>query len=214
MKRTLLGFLLLVGSLASATTFTWTLTNNGVPAKNPSLTFVLQGCPIGVPIFRLDTQQAPVSAFSVSGLSNSSTGTISGSGAGNDLISCGGLINSTSYIVSAYDGQTLLWTKIYRLQGSGPVDMTNVPDLGSTTGPAFLVMNPVSSQTVLQPMGTSLLFQGVVQFANSNTPPNCTSSLRGSLWVTSGVNGQSDTVQMCLKGSNDTWAWRTIYAAP
>jgi hypothetical protein len=44
--------------------------------------------------------------------------------------------------------------------------------------------------------------------------PTCDATLRGGLYVTRSAAGVGDIVQACMKGTADTYAWRTVFTAP
>lgn len=44
--------------------------------------------------------------------------------------------------------------------------------------------------------------------------PTCDSTLRGGLFVEQSTAGVGDIVQACMKGTADTYAWRTVFTAP
>src|SRR5271169_6156195 len=41
--------------------------------------------------------------------------------------------------------------------------------------------------------------------------PTCSSSIRGRFWYVAGGSGVKDSVEVCAKAADDTFAWRTIY---
>lgn len=44
--------------------------------------------------------------------------------------------------------------------------------------------------------------------------PTCSVTIRGALWSTQATAGNGDTVEACLKGTADTYSWRTVFTAP
>lgn len=57
-------------------------------------------------------------------------------------------------------------------------------------------------------------FNEGVQLSTSSARPAADSSLRGRLWTEQGAAGVADKLQICLKKSDDTYAWFDILEAP
>lgn len=53
-----------------------------------------------------------------------------------------------------------------------------------------------------------------VQVSTASAQPAASAALRGLIWVVQGGAGVADVVQICLKGTADTYSWVTIATAP
>lgn len=49
---------------------------------------------------------------------------------------------------------------------------------------------------------------------SSGTQPACDSTQRGKQWLRNGGPGVSDRIEVCLKGSADSYSWVTMVSAP
>lgn len=61
--------------------------------------------------------------------------------------------------------------------------------------------------------GTGTTAAGALQ-ATGTSQPACNSTTRGAMWTVQSGAGAGDVFQVCLKGTADTYAWRSVYMAP
>jgi hypothetical protein len=76
-----------------------------------------------------------------------------------------------------------------------------------------LVLNPLGGNVgvgTLTP-GRELEVNGGVMLNTTTGKPSCSSSTRGTFWVTQGAGGVKDSVEVCAKAADDSYAWRTLY---
>jgi competence protein ComGC len=59
--------------------------------------------------------------------------------------------------------------------------------------------------------GQTLEVNGGLRLNTTASKPTCSSSQRGTFWVTQAAGGVKDDVQVCAKDSGDAYSWRTIY---
>lgn len=92
-------------------------------------------------------------------------------------------------------------------------DLFKVDVAGNTTVGGDLLLNSVSGTAgimKINPPDASPSAGGGVQLT-SGTQPTCNSTNRFLFWTVAGGTGVKDTVQVCAKAADDSYAWRTIY---
>lgn len=148
--------------------------------------------------------------------------TVSG---GNVSISTGYLqtLGASLYARSTEYGHVYLLQNTYGGAVYG-YNMVANPNDGAT---AFLVNtqitgtdNPLTSGNIMKFQNddvdqATIDFGGRIQINMAgNAEPTCNSGARGMLSITQSGAGVGDIVRACLKGTADTYAWRSVYTAP
>lgn len=59
--------------------------------------------------------------------------------------------------------------------------------------------------------GQKLEVNGGMTLNTATAKPGCSSTTRGTFWVTQGGAGVKDNVEVCAKDAADAYAWRTLY---
>lgn len=80
---------------------------------------------------------------------------------------------------------------------------TNV--MSVTTG------NTVGIGTTSVSSGQKLEINGGLTLSTATAKPTCSSTTRGTFWVTQGAAGVKDSVEVCAKDAANAYAYRTIY---
>jgi hypothetical protein len=102
------------------------------------------------------------------------------------------------------------------ITSGGPISLVaggtnqNVTLTPSGTGYTLLNGN-VGIGTAAVSTGQRLEVNGGIALNTTSAQPTCSSTTRGTFWVTQGASGVKDSVQVCAKDATDTYAWRTIY---
>ena len=55
---------------------------------------------------------------------------------------------------------------------------------------------------------------GALQATGASGQPTCDSTSRGAMWTVQSASGAGDIFQVCMKGTADTYAWRSVFTAP
>jgi hypothetical protein len=55
---------------------------------------------------------------------------------------------------------------------------------------------------------------GALQATGASGQPTCDSTSRGAMWTVQSAAGVGDIFQVCMKGTADTYAWRSVFTAP
>ena len=183
--QSLLCFLLLSSCLSFSSTFTATLKNGtGTTVTTAYLHFELWNCGTNFPT--VNGQPQTIVQFTFDLHPSATTGVITGTVIGNDQILCGN-VASTEWIItpmfgqnqpfgpshkyvicdsSIPPGQSFCSNSVYGTAAFASLDPT---DGSAPPSPGFnpVYSNPLATQTLDQPAGTQLNFQGTVNFCSA-----------------------------------------------
>jgi len=159
-----------LAALGQGVTVTATLTDGqGIPQKTSYLHWQLWNCGNNVP--QIIGQPYAMVAQQFDMRANPTTGVISGSVYGNDQIECGNVL-STQWIVTEFksSGQAGGQPQYYCLtngESFNPATTQVCQVVPPPPGYILLFGNPIQSQTLDQPLGTEMNFQGTMNFCSA-----------------------------------------------
>jgi lysophospholipase L1-like esterase len=86
----------------------------------------------------------------------------------------------------------------------------------SISGSAYGRRNTGTNWSIPVEKGVSLQVAGGLStdsftIAAASPQPSCTASLRGTFWFVQAATGASDSLQVCAKGADDTYSWKTVF---
>ena len=80
--------------------------------------------------------------------------------------------------------------------------------LSSTSGRLLVSAGAVGVGTSLLDSSDKLVVNGPLRLADGGTKPECDTNRRGMIWHEFGDLGTADTVEVCVKLADETFAWR------
>jgi hypothetical protein len=104
--------------------------------------------------------------------------------------------DSASWSASSYPGSLTFLTS--SSSSTYPIERLKITSAGNVG---------IGTTTPVQ----RLEVNGGVRLNTATTKPTCNSSNRGTLWFTRASTGEADTLEVCAKGSDENYAWRSLF---
>jgi hypothetical protein len=108
-------------------------------------------------------------------------------------------------------------TAVSALSPTGVLFGTSTPIVFSSTASAFGAADAGLKRIAANVAGSTNGSTGGGAFTVGDvvgSRPTCSVTIRGALWVTQATAGNGDILQVCIKGTADTYAWRDAFTAP
>jgi hypothetical protein len=93
----------------------------------------------------------------------------------------------------------------------GRIDFATSATQANTTKDAGIAR--CAAGVICATVGAGTTAAGAFQ-ATGTSQPTCSSTTRGAMWTVQSAGGVGDIFQVCMKGTADTYAWRSVFTAP
>jgi len=124
------------------------------------------------------------------------------------------------FVMWGHDGSN------YNRSGSFEVSADGAPTLGSSPGRLTFSTVPAGSGALTERLritssgnigigttspGQKLEINGGVRINTTADKPTCSSSVRGTFWLTQNGSGATDMLEVCIKNASDAFAWKPVW---